>query len=164
MNNQEAIKWLREAEILDLASGNTKDREAVNMAISALKAQSAHTNTPNALETLDCVERQKAIEAVEHITSSMSVCVNTDECHGMKRMQRQAVIELANLPSAQPEPQWIPVAERLPEEGQSILVTADGWRMVAIIRTFFKVMHKDIIAWMPLPEPYRAERRTDEGD
>ena len=51
----------------------------------------------------DFISRQAAIEAVEHITSSMSVCVNTDECHGMKRMQRQAVIELANLPSAQPE-------------------------------------------------------------
>lgn len=50
----------------------------------------------------DTVSRQSAIDAVEHITSSMSVCVNTDECHGMKRMQRQAVIELANLPSAQP--------------------------------------------------------------
>ena len=51
----------------------------------------------------DLISRQKAIEAVEHITSSMSVCVNTDECHGMKRMQRQAAIELANLPSTQPE-------------------------------------------------------------
>ena len=50
------------------------------------------------------IDRQQAIEAIEHITSSMSVCVNTDECHGMKRMQRQAVIELVNLPSAQPEP------------------------------------------------------------
>ena len=52
----------------------------------------------------DFISRQAAIEAVEHITSSMSVCINTDECHGMNRMQRQAVIELANLPSAQPEP------------------------------------------------------------
>ena len=51
----------------------------------------------------DLISRQAAIEAVEYITSSMSVCVNTDECHGMKRMQRQAVIELTNLPSAQPE-------------------------------------------------------------
>lgn len=49
------------------------------------------------------ISRHEAIEAIEHITSSMSVCVNTDECHGMKRMQRQAVIELANLPSAEPE-------------------------------------------------------------
>ena len=47
----------------------------------------------------DSISRQVAIDAVEHITSSMSVCVNSDECHGMKRMQRQAVIELANLPS-----------------------------------------------------------------
>lgn len=39
MTLEEAIKWLREAEILDLASGNTKDREAVNMAISALEKQ-----------------------------------------------------------------------------------------------------------------------------
>ena len=51
----------------------------------------------------DLISRQAAIDAIEYITSSMSVCVNTDECHGMKRMQRQAVIELANLPSAQPE-------------------------------------------------------------
>jgi hypothetical protein len=57
--------------------------------------------------TLDCISRQAAIDAVEHITSTMSVCVNTDECHGMKRMQRQAVIELTNLPSAQPEPDII---------------------------------------------------------
>jgi len=48
----------------------------------------------------DLISRQEAIDAVEHITSSMSICVNSDECHGMKRMQRQAVIELANMPSA----------------------------------------------------------------
>lgn len=51
----------------------------------------------------DLISRKAAIDAVEYITSSMSVCVNSDECHGMKRMQRQAVIELTNLPSAQPE-------------------------------------------------------------
>lgn len=55
------------------------------------------------IQATDTISRQAAIDAVEHITSSMSVCVNTDECHGMKRMQRQAVIELANLTSAQPE-------------------------------------------------------------
>ena len=50
----------------------------------------------------DLIDRQAAIEAIESITSSMSVCINKDECHGMKRMQRQAVNELANIPSAQP--------------------------------------------------------------
>ena len=70
----------------------------------------------------ELISREAAIDAVEHITSSMSVCVNTDECHGMKRMQRQAVIELANLQSAQTEPQWIPVSEGLPEDCTEVFV------------------------------------------
>ena len=53
---------------------------------------------------------------------------------------------------------WIPLNEKLPEEWQSILVTTtNGWYGVAIIRTFFKDIHKDIIAWMPLPEPPKGE-------
>ena len=51
----------------------------------------------------DMISRREATDAVECITSSMSVCLNEDECHGMKRMQRQAILELANLPSTQPE-------------------------------------------------------------
>lgn len=63
----------------------------------------------------DLISRQGAIDAVEHIVSTMSVCLNTDECNGMKRMQRQAVIELTNLPSAQPEPIWgLPVSADRP--------------------------------------------------
>lgn len=52
---------------------------------------------------MDLIDRQKAIDAVAHITSTMSVCLNKYECNGMKRMQNQAVIELAEMPSAQPE-------------------------------------------------------------
>lgn len=66
---------------------------ALDMAIEALEKQ----------DVPDTISRNAAIDAVEHITSSMSVCDTTDECHGMERMQRLAVIELANLPSAQPE-------------------------------------------------------------
>ena len=52
----------------------------------------------------DTIYRQDAIDAIEGITSNMSVCVNSDECHGMKRMQKQAVLEIANMSPAQPEP------------------------------------------------------------
>ena len=57
---------------------------------------------------------------------------------------------------------WIPCSERLPEERQEILATTtdNAWGDVVIIRTYYKEMHKSVIAWMPLPEPY-AERRTD---
>lgn len=52
----------------------------------------------------DLLRRQDCIETIEGITCSMSLCVNADECHGMQRMRKQAVIELANMPAVQPEP------------------------------------------------------------
>ena len=59
----------------------------------------------------ELISRQQAIDVIEHITTSMSICVNSDECHGMKRMQRQAVIELANMPTIQPKRgKWIKTA------------------------------------------------------
>ena len=121
----------------------------------------------------DLISRQAAIDAIEYITSSMSVCVNTDECHGMKRMQRQAVIELANLPSAQPEQRWISWnSGKLPEESGTYTVTAyDGatkrvtyakyqkrlkrWELIGA-RAYWRVL-----AWMPLPEPCREERTEE---
>ena len=116
----------------------------------------------------------------------------------MKRMQRQAVIELANLPSAQlgediramcgecdawnkyknypQELHWIPCSERLPEEDdyKSCIECLDGavwyftengtmglgyyyksvkeWSTTDDLKTDGKV-----VAWMPLPEPWRGE-------
>ena len=39
MNNQEAIRILRESDVIDLTMGKTPAREAVDMAISALEKQ-----------------------------------------------------------------------------------------------------------------------------
>jgi hypothetical protein len=62
--------------------------------------------------------------------------------------------------SALTEQRWIPCSERLPEERQEILATTtdNAWGDVVIIRTYYKEMHKSVIAWMPLPEPYREDK------
>ena len=74
---------------------------------------------------------------------------------------------------AKPEPQWIPVSERLPEESEYYIITAnDG---VGHRTTFAKFQKKAkswdltgarsywrVIAWMPLPEPYGKEDLRDE--
>ena len=169
---------------------NQKDKSITPNDIMRFPSAQPKKRTENTQKTHACdlISRQAAIEAVEHITSSMSVCVNTDECHGMKRMQRQAVIELANLPSAQPERRWIPCSEELPEEkdagilkklgtskrSEYVLATVEvkGERMTVTACTYdgkwywnMKYAFQDykIVAWMPLPEPY-AERRTDGSD
>ena len=73
------------------------------------------------------------------------------------------------MPSAQ---QWIPVSERLPEEGVQVLVTDDAGGLATIDVDCgyfdeeygrFEWFHsQNVTAWMPLPEPY-AERREGNG-
>ena len=55
---------------------------------------------------------------------------------------------------------WIPVEERLPENGESVLCT-DGEYIYLVeydadLDAAFGDMDR-IIAWQPLPEPYRME-------
>ena len=69
------------------------------------------------------------------------------------------------------EPQaghWIPVSERLPERSVWVLAyckTKDGYEYQAVLLlgkyngewTDCDDFCDDVIAWMPLPEPYKAE-------
>ena len=68
---------------------------------------------------------------------------------------------------------WIPVEERLPEVGQYVLGTTKsvevlifryGWNSPHSKKMFFHLCGAaaNIIAWRPLPEPYRPERRTSD--
>ena len=74
-----------------------------------------------------------------------------------KDCKQNAIDLLQHAPTIEPEPHWIPCSERLPEERQAILATTtdNAWGDVVIIRTYYKEMHKSVIAWMPLPEAYR---------
>lgn len=83
-----------------------------------------------------------------------------------------------NFPSAdvrENKGEWIPVTERLPEVNQNVLATT-RWREVTIAERLnigpdycigpdYWFIHEgntnahteDIVAWQPLPEPYKAE-------
>lgn len=89
---------------------------------------------------------------------------------------------VANAPTIEPEPQWIPCSERLPEEkdagilkklgtekrSEYVLATVEvkGERMTVTACTYdgkwnwdMKYAFPDfkVVAWMPLPEPWRGE-------
>ena len=138
----------------------------------------------------DLISRQAAIDALREIEFSHYmefgeyIGEDTREVRLIRAEKAQDTIE--QLPSAQPEQRWIPCSERLPEANGRYLVTrglnACGslWNRVYITnysdlmglkseriwwdgnvgKSDFERID-DVIAWMPLPEPY-AERRTDE--
>ncbi len=74
-----------------------------------------------------------------------------------------AADEIRKLPAVRP---WIPVTERMPEEDGLYLVTVDAsgerYRILQIYDAGRWVFSdEDIIAWMPLPEPYEAAGNSD---
>ena len=95
---------------------------------------------------------------------------------------------VVNEPSVTPQPRWIPVSERLPKANGRYVVTrglnACGalWNRVYIVnysdlmglkseriwwdgnvgKSDFKRID-DVIAWMPLPEPYKPEIKTEQA-
>lgn len=82
-------------------------------------------------------------------------------------------VAINELPSTQPErkTEWIPCSERLPEIRVDVLVTSCTGHVFVAERTNmdwndwageWTFEMDDIIAWLPLPEPYK-ENKNDEG-
>jgi len=68
---------------------------------------------------------------------------------------------------------WIPVSERLPEDGEEVLCFLESEEMAVLFRRNnwgqyewvdggFATGSYDVIAWMPLPQPYKAESEVKE--
>ena len=107
----------------------------------------------------DTISRQQAIDALRnYLVEKRCPDDGTLTC----RLIENEVIN--KLPTAQPEQRWIPVSERLPEEGKVVLTQAkfkDDVKMAVSSRidynywTTWGTRDINIIAWMPLPEPYQ---------
>lgn len=109
----------------------------------------------------DLISRHAAIDALKDVSEHY-----TDKGREWHPHVDFMVEAIQDLPSAQ---RWIPVTERLPEEGKQVLVCDDGgfiytaegetrsdgeWQWYESVE--YRPM-EDVVAWMPLPEPWRGE-------
>lgn len=110
-------------------------------------------------------KEEEAIKMLRH-------CEAEDYCydgiHGTcKGCNKRAALDMAieALEANKPENEWIPISERLPEDGEwAIWCSNDGVIGIARFKedcynhfypneTIFDL--EDAVAWMPLPEPYK---------
>ena len=134
------------------------------------------------LASLPSVQPEPCEDAVSRDSVKFLLCKET--CHPGAFCPDGFCMEICEkvdaLPSATPKQrmgEWIPVSERLPESKYEdleyptvIVCCGDGAVTLACYYESTKEWGTgeyydriiNPVAWMPLPEPYRAERRTDD--
>lgn len=105
---------------------------------------------PTGSTVVDCISRKSVITIIQN---------HWWNCRDIDKLVNE-------LPSVTPKGHWIPVNERLPEEGQFVIVSypydASDYSRKRVMTAWY---HKEYgftcgiaDAWMPLPEPYRTGR------
>ena len=123
---------------------------------------------------IEIINSNKALEAIEALPSVQPE-KHTDkhtETHASDLISRQALCEYAlnqkdktitvndimRFPSVQPEPPWVPITVRLPEEPGVYTVTNDNYEVVRYTfsgsDTSREYWERCVKAWLPLPKPY----------
>jgi len=112
----------------------------------------------------DLISRQAAIDALRVAYWDGNIQSAKDDPCIVDAMTDWAIRQVKALPPAQPEQQWIPCSERLPDVDELVLVTDDsgGIKTVDVDRCGqydsgkrFWYYTRNVVAWMPLPESYQ---------
>ena len=112
----------------------------------------------------DLISRQAALNEIAEWMLEYGALNEKRERDALQHVARG----IKKLPSVQPEPQWIPCSERLPEKSKDVLLQfqgcmgvgfyENGWAVNTGDGIFSEVGEREEkpIAWMPLPEPYKG--------
>ena len=107
------------------------------------------------------MKKERAIELLKNFNQNDEPnCMGYWDCDECVEALYMAIEAL------QQEPKWIPVSERLPEEGLTVLILAENghiefgqrdenkWEWLAESLSDYWTEAEEVIAWQPLPEPY----------
>lgn len=154
MTREEALNILHNASVY-----HPDYLDALNMAIKALEQKPCE----------DAVSRQAVLKEIPALWNS-----NGDKDYCMETL-RDFVSELP--PVTPTHSGWISVSERLPEESVDVICCTNT-KEVFIASYLGKLddgtecfdddngmmCEGDVVAWMPLPEPYNADMRGSENE
>ena len=125
----------------------------------------------------DAISRQAVIYYVKAHIHEIITESGIDKNEHTNRVLRAIMNGVETMPSVNPQTRWIPVSERLPEDNENVLMTIcrmDGrhndYPFVSVGYIGWNQQswwcahdgdcaenHVEVLAWMPLPEPYKVE-------
>ena len=113
----------------------------------------------------DLIKREDAIIAIEWGVE----CTAEEWKKDGRALCAKKIRELPSVTPSRPTGHWIDIAEQKPDVGISVLVCdiEDDIYLTHLTRAdrFFDDSGnciKNIVAWMPLPKPYKAEKESAE--
>ena len=100
----------------------------------------------------------------EAIAHAKEISENQYICEACQKEHRQLADWLEELKSLREKSKWIPCSERLPEDNTNVIVCFYSGTVTemrywgnGIFQGIYEHTAKTIVAWMPLPKPYKGE-------
>lgn len=157
-------------------SGDAISRQATIEAFQMFRGYEANRTNAEWVDRIETIVKKLPSVTTEPETEpkycDRNICVS-NEYNGIGC--EDCEVTKSQEPSSSENPnKWIPIRERLPEESSLVLISCEdyylrdlnpciGWRNGKYWNTFTAYGCKQIlypIAWMPLPEPYKAESES----
>ena len=122
-------------------------------------------DTTKLLTCEDCISRIDLIAAMHLIMDDAKIGDNDEDYESLDDIKEQYIEIVKGMVSVKPEIKWIPVSEKLPNRGDTVIATfqspVTGMPFVAtthIVREPKEVVKdSNIIAWMPIMKPYKEK-------
>lgn len=170
MTKSEALSVLKNAAFL----GTEEDAAKVTEAIDTIEG-----NVHDSGKDADCISRQAAIDALRAIKQGLweidipspTVPEYVEHHEQIKNMMEIVDGWIKRIKEEPTAHQWIPCRERLPKYGKTVLITNDKGNVSYGMFRGVEYWEEDgdsvwvrkkntlenVIAWMPLPEPYTED-------